>query len=414
MTDRYSALVQWQRLRAFAAVAEHGNVHRAGAALHLSQPAVTRSVRHLEAALGVALFERTSRGMHPTPAGRAVYRRAKGALAALSRAGAAVLECGAGPSVPPARERLSAAVTQGMLASLMAVARSGSEAAGAALINLSQPAVNRHLRRLEHAAAVPLFARSARGTHLTDAGELLLRQAKLALAEMRVAAEELASLQGELDGHIVIGALPLSSGHLVPLAVDRTLRDHPGLRISIVDGTYETLSQGLQCADVSLIVGALRCARDEPYAIHEPLFEDSLSVVARTDHPVLRLLRQGAATSPGELADLANEAWIVPLPGTPARAAFERAFRAAAVEPPRAQLQGNSPAIVRSLLLSSDRLALLSPRQVRQELCQGILSVVPVTVTQTRRTIGLARLRCSEPSPGLAVLLEAFRELSRD
>ena len=407
MNDRYSALAQLHKLRAYVAVADHGNVHRAGEALHLSQPAVTRAVLHLEGALGMALFERTTRGMVLTPVGRSVYGRAQGALGELRFVGAEILKRRASATADVPRERLSTSVTEGMLATFLAVARGGSEVAGAALINLSQPAVNRNLRQLEHVAGAPLLTRSARGTRLTDAGELLLQHAKLALAEIRAAAEELASLQGELEGHIVVGALPVSSGYLVPQAVDRTLRDHPGLRISIVDGTYETLSHGLQCADVSLIVGALRCAQDEPYSHHEPLFEDSLSVVARVDHPVLRRVNCGS------LRDVSDEAWVVPLPGTPSRVAFEHAFRAASVEPPRAQLQGNSPAIVRALLLSCDRLALLSTRQVQQELRQGILTVVPVDVTQTRRTIGLVRLRNSKPSPGMAVLIEAFRELSR-
>ena len=408
MTDRYSALAQLQKIRAFVAVSEHGNVHRAAAALHLSQPAVTRAVRSLEEAIGVTLFERTTKGMQLTAAGRGVYCRAQSALGELHLAGDEILKLSAssaGRAPPP--ERLSTAVTEGMLASLVAVARGGSEAAAAAIVNLSQPAISRNLQLLEHVAGASLFSRSGRGTRLTDAGEVLLRHAKLTLAEIRVAAEELASMQGNLDGHIVIGALPLSSSHLVPQAVDQTLREHPGLRISIVDGTYETLSRGLRCADVSLIVGALRSSQDERYLIHEPLFEDSLSVIARMHHPVVQ--RCNPATS---LRDLGNESWVVPLPGTPARAAFERAFRAESVDPPQTQLQANSPAIVRSLLLSSDRLALLSTRQVQQELRQGILVVVPVAVQHTQRTIGLAHLRGSKPSPGLVVLINAFRELA--
>jgi LysR family transcriptional regulator of gallate degradation len=400
MTDRYSALTQLQKLRAFAAVSEHGNVHRAGEALHLSQPAVTRAVRHLEEAIGVALFERTTKGMELTAAGRCVQRRAQSALGELHLAGTEILK------LAPTHERLSTTVTEGMLTSLMAIASGGSEAAAAKIINLSQPAINRNLRRLEYVAGAALYSRSGRGTRLTEAGEVLVRHAKLAFAEIRVAAEELASMQGNLDGHIVIGALPLSSGYLVPRAVDRTLRDHPGLSISIVDGTYETLSHGLRCAEVSLIVGALRSAKDESYSIHEPLFEDSLSVIARTDHPVLQ-----RATPAASLRDLMDESWVTPLRGTPGRAVYESAFEAESVAPPRTQLEANSPSIVRSLLLSSDRLALLSTRQVQQELRQGILIVVPVAVKQTRRTIGLTRLRGSEPSPGLMALIQSFQAL---
>jgi len=281
---------------------------------------------------------------------------------------------------------------------------------GAATLQVTQPALNRTLRQLEDLAATALFVRSRRGTRLTEAGDTLLRHAKLALAEIRVAGEELASMRGRLDGRLVIGALPLSSGYLVPRAVDRTLRAHPDLSIRIIDGTYATLSYGLRCAEVNVIVGALRDDAQEPYARHELLFTDALVAVARADHPVLV---RGRLDS---LRELRNESWVLPLAGTPSRGAFERAFRAEGVEPPRAAVEGNSPSIVRTLLLSSDRLALLSTRQVLQELQQGILTVVPVPVSaeQTQRRIGLVYLRDAEPSPAMTAFLDAVRQVAAD
>jgi LysR family transcriptional regulator of gallate degradation len=401
------AMAQFHKLRAFAAVARHGNVHRAGEAIHLSQPAVTRAVRHLEGTLGASLFERTTKGMHLTIAGQCAFRRTERAIEELRVASSEMLKLADAPRCPSTlRERLPETVTEAMLVSLIAIAGCGSEGAAAALMQLSQPALNRNLHQLEHLAGLPLFARSARGTRLTGAGEVLVRHAKLAIAELRVAGEELASLKGRLEGKLVVGALPLSSGRLVPLATERTLRHHPGLRISIVDGTYDTLSHGLRCADINLIVGALRSSHDEPHSIHEPLFEDTLSVVAGVDHPVLKQKRTLT------LHELRDQSWIVPLADTPARVAFERAFRAESAEPPQAQLEVNSPSIVRALLLSGERLALVSPRQIQQELRQGILAVLPVEVTRSRRTIGIARLRNSQPSPGMVVLMDALREIS--
>lgn len=402
-------LAQMHRLRAFAAVAHYGNVHRAGEALHLSQPAVTRAVRQLEASLGTALFERTTRGMRLTTSGECAYRRIERAFEELHAAGSDILRRAA----PDRRrvqsmERLSQTVTEAMLAALVAVASFNSEKAAAAVVGVTQPALNRNLHLLEHLAGVPLFLRSGRGTQLTEAGDLLLMHVKLALSEIRVAEEELLSLQGELGGLLVVGALPLSSGHLVPLAAERTLRRHPGLKIRIVDGTYDTLSRGLRYADVNLIVGALRSDDSEPYSIHEPLFDDAPSVVVRAHHPLLQQPDIRTLTS------LRNEEWIVPLERTPSRELFERAFRAESSEPPLTQLEVNSPSIVRTLLLSSDRLALVSHRQIHHELRQGILAILPVAVKLARRTIGIARLRNTEPSPGMLALLDALREIAAE
>jgi DNA-binding transcriptional LysR family regulator len=60
-------------------VAEHENVSRAAASLHLTQGAVTQQIHHFERALGLRLFERTGRGVKLTDAGRALAITARAA-----------------------------------------------------------------------------------------------------------------------------------------------------------------------------------------------------------------------------------------------------------------------------------------------------------------------------------------------
>ncbi|HEX5832110.1 MAG TPA: LysR substrate-binding domain-containing protein [Gemmatimonadaceae bacterium] len=64
-------------LRLFAAVAEHGGFSRAAAALRVSQPAVSKAVRSLEAQVGLPLLERQARGVRLTEAGAALHARAR-------------------------------------------------------------------------------------------------------------------------------------------------------------------------------------------------------------------------------------------------------------------------------------------------------------------------------------------------
>jgi DNA-binding transcriptional LysR family regulator len=67
-------------LRAFIAVAEELSFTRAAARLHMTQPPLSRSIRRLELDVGVALFERTSRKVALTPAGRALLAHARSAV----------------------------------------------------------------------------------------------------------------------------------------------------------------------------------------------------------------------------------------------------------------------------------------------------------------------------------------------
>lgn len=59
------------------ALARHRNFARAAAALHMTQPALSRSIAGLEAALGEKLFNRTQQGVEPTSFGQMLLARAK-------------------------------------------------------------------------------------------------------------------------------------------------------------------------------------------------------------------------------------------------------------------------------------------------------------------------------------------------
>ena len=69
--------------RYFLAVVEHGSVAGAARALGVAQPSLSEQVRLLEKRVGVRLFDRTSTGMVPTPAGRRLVVAAEAWLSAL-------------------------------------------------------------------------------------------------------------------------------------------------------------------------------------------------------------------------------------------------------------------------------------------------------------------------------------------
>jgi|AntRauTorckE5430_2_1112549.scaffolds.fasta_scaffold00794_3 DNA-binding transcriptional LysR family regulator len=74
-------------LSAFVTVAREGNVTRAAAILHLTQPAVTLQLKRLAEACGVQLFTRTSKGLELTQAGAELAVKAERVLAAMAEFG---------------------------------------------------------------------------------------------------------------------------------------------------------------------------------------------------------------------------------------------------------------------------------------------------------------------------------------
>ena len=66
-----------RQLKHFVAVLEHGNMLRAAETIHVTQPALSKSIRNLEDQLGVKLLERSPRGVSPTRYGLQLLDRAK-------------------------------------------------------------------------------------------------------------------------------------------------------------------------------------------------------------------------------------------------------------------------------------------------------------------------------------------------
>ncbi|GAB7037783.1 MULTISPECIES: LysR family transcriptional regulator [Catenuloplanes] len=75
-----------RHLRAFLAIAAEGTVTRAAARLHVTQPALSRTLRQLEQHLGVRLVDRSTHHLRLTAAGESYRQRAEAAVAAVDAA----------------------------------------------------------------------------------------------------------------------------------------------------------------------------------------------------------------------------------------------------------------------------------------------------------------------------------------
>lgn len=73
-------MIESRHLQYFLAVAHSRNFSRAAADLGISQPPLSRQIKMLENRIGAALFERSSQGVHLTPAGVFLAERAPALL----------------------------------------------------------------------------------------------------------------------------------------------------------------------------------------------------------------------------------------------------------------------------------------------------------------------------------------------
>lgn len=92
--------MEFRQLRYFIGVVEAGSLLQASTRLHVAQPALGQQIAALEHSLGAQLFERSSRGMRLTEAGKTFLAHARVVLADADRAREAVRASNAAPSGP--------------------------------------------------------------------------------------------------------------------------------------------------------------------------------------------------------------------------------------------------------------------------------------------------------------------------
>ena len=83
-------------MRAFFAIVEEGNISHAAQRLNVAQPALSRQMKRLEEKLNVKLFERGSRRIRLTDAGRVLYGRVENILGMVDGTVREITEIGTG------------------------------------------------------------------------------------------------------------------------------------------------------------------------------------------------------------------------------------------------------------------------------------------------------------------------------
>ncbi len=394
-----------RHLRAFCEVARHRSISQAAEQIHLSQPAITQAIAKLEQQFETTLFDRRSDGMYPTEGGQILHDRVLRAVEQVRHGAREATRLGGERTARRAgNPELKLTTTQ--LRALTAVADARNFSLAARQLGTSQPSLHRAARDLERALEVTLFEKTGQGIELTRAAQMLVQQVKLAFAELRQGFTELAALRGQETGMIVVGSMPLARSFILPNAINQLLAARPELQVSVLDGPYPDLLDGLRHGDIDLLIGALRDPVPMDDVIQEALFDDPLAIVVRKDHPLTRARRIDAR-------ELGKYGWVLPRRGAPTRSYFESLFTREEQPLPTSIIESASLVLNRGLLLNSDRASILSAHQVRLEQDLGLLVAIDMGSARASRTIGLTLRRDWRPTASQAMFLDMLREIGR-
>lgn len=186
---------------------------------------------------------------------------------------------------------------------LVAAAEQGSFSGAARRLHVAQSAISEQLSDLEQEIGVRLFTRSSRKTSLTPVGELFLAEARRILADADHAVETARRAQRGEIGSLKIGFFAGSVGVNFPRLIRSFRKQHPGVRISLVEMTSTRQWQALVNGEID--VGFTRRIEPEfrPELISELLHQDPIVAIVPKGHPV--------APGPVDLRDLAGEPFVL-------------------------------------------------------------------------------------------------------
>lgn len=204
------------------------------------------------------------------------------------------------------------------LVSFYHVARLRSVSKAARNLELGQPTVTTHLRKLEDEFGVTLFDRIKRPIQLTSEGVTLLEL-------VTPVVEAVDTLKTQMDyserrGSFVVGAYPDLVLHHLPKSIQTFNAEYPDVRLRLIARSYTPLIQLVRSGEVDLAL----CAPPPPDEVSlefDRLFSYNVILLTPPGHPLVSKNRV-------ELKDIASYPMILPGPGSLTRAKVEQALKA--------------------------------------------------------------------------------------
>ncbi|HHI76260.1 MAG TPA: LysR family transcriptional regulator [Gammaproteobacteria bacterium] len=250
------------------------------------------------------------------------------------------------------------------LRTLQALSETGSLAAAARRLHLTQSALSHQLRALEHHFETPMVRKGTRPLALTPAGERLLALARRVLPEVEQAERELGD-----PGRVAAARLYLTLechacyDWLLPLLA-RFRETWPAVDIDIRQARFEALPD-LLSGEVDLVVTS---DRSRHRSLHfSPLFAYEARAVLAESHPLARLRRIQPHHLAGET--------LITYPVPAARLDVFTRFLDPAGVSPAAVRQSELTAVILQLVASRRGVAVLPDWVLHASLCPpGLVS----------------------------------------
>lgn len=168
------------------------------------------------------------------------------------------------------------------------MAEQGSIRGASRELHLSQSALTKALRELEADLGAELLVRSYKGVEFTPAGQALLIRARLALATLDKARDEVRWLCGDTSIKVTVGVTPTIAATALPRVLNEFDRAHPDAALTLVEGMLTNVMPGLLEGRIDFAIVAVEPDQLPYEIVFEPLARILAEPAARIGHPLLK------------------------------------------------------------------------------------------------------------------------------
>ncbi|TVU88768.1 LysR family transcriptional regulator [Vreelandella titanicae] len=193
------------------------------------------------------------------------------------------------------------------LQAFLAVADTQSFSRAAEQLHLTQPAVSKRIATLESQVGTRLFDRIGRRIALTEAGSVLLPQARRILFSVEDSRRALANLSGQVGGKLTLATSHHIGLHRLPPLLKQYTQRHPEVTLDLHFLDSEQAYQGVLDGTLEMAVVTLAPHPHEQLQVVE-LWRDRLCFACAIDHPLTHQISQSVLS----LTDLCEYNCVMP------------------------------------------------------------------------------------------------------
>ncbi|WJR77423.1 LysR family transcriptional regulator [Bradyrhizobium sp. NP1] len=166
------------------------------------------------------------------------------------------------------------------------VATYGSFTAAAADLGMTQSAVSRLVIQLEKQLGVSLFLRSTRNVVLTAPGREFTASTRRFIDDLDIQVNNARALGGQIRGRLIISCLLSITHHVVPDAVLKYRKAHPGVEVHLREGLGSEVHEDVRSGFADFGVGNVTGLGQE--VVTEEIVQESCFAVLPSTHPLRR------------------------------------------------------------------------------------------------------------------------------